>query len=81
MALAEDMIFEYSFDMSYNKLDSPGFEGILHEVIVAAGSGSAFFLQFPTLARVLYSLSDSLVLKLDPGLAPLINLTTESESE
>lgn len=74
MAIAEDVIFEYSFDKCENKLDNPGFGGELHQVFVSAGRAIPFFLQFPTVAKVLNLMSDYLLVKLDPGIGPLIKL-------
>jgi len=80
MALSEDMIFEYGFGICRDALDKPDFEDPLHEVFVAAGAAGALSLQFPIIPKLINSLPDSLILKLQPDFMPLINMRKVSSS-
>jgi hypothetical protein len=65
-AYAGDVISEYSFARSYDHLDSPGFSETYYEPMHAACEAGALTLQFPWLWRLMNSLPDAIVLKLQP---------------
>ena len=73
-AYAGDVISEYSFAKSYDHLDSPNFSETWYEPMHAACESGALTLQFPWLWRLMNSLPDAVVLKLQPLLYMLIRL-------
>lgn len=74
MAITEDMMFEYGFGMCEDKLDRPGFEGILHPAFISASRASALLLHFPSIAKFLNSLPDAFLINLNPDLGSLVRV-------
>lgn len=74
MALAGDVIMRYSFGLDYDHLNSKDFETTFHEVIQAAGRTSHTSLHFPLVTRILDSLPEPWVEKIEPLFALMFKL-------
>ena len=75
MALTTDIITEYAFARSYDQLDSPDFQEILHDALVAIYTTGQFALHFSMVFPILDALPDWLVSKMEPRLLPVIGLS------
>jgi cytochrome P450 len=60
--------------MSYDALREPNFEKSLHDPIMAANEMSNLFLQFPWLAKVMFSIPPSITVKMQPGFATFFRM-------
>jgi len=79
-AFSGDVITEYVFGRSYHHLDSPNFEETFHEPFMAASEAGHMTLQFKWLFPLMNSLPDSIVLKIQPLLYLIIQLSRVSRS-
>ncbi len=73
-ALAGDIISEYSFAKSYDHLDSPDLSESYYMPMHAACESGMLTLQFPWVWRIVNSLPEAVVLKMQPLLYLLIKL-------
>ena len=74
MALTTDIITEYAFARAYNHLDSPNFQGTLHEALLTIAATGHFALHFPIVFPILDMLPDWFVIKVQPVLQPVVGL-------
>jgi hypothetical protein len=66
MAFAEDVIMQYCFAYDYNSLDAPNWKPILHDPFQAVSISGNMSLQFPLLPKILNTLPQSWLIKLEP---------------
>jgi len=66
MAFAEDVIMQYCFANDYNSLDVPNWNPILHDPFQAVSISGNLSLQFPLLPKILNTLPQSWLVKLEP---------------
>ncbi|KAK5054451.1 hypothetical protein LTR84_001341 [Exophiala bonariae] len=69
MAFAEDVIMQYCFAHDYNSLDAPNWNPILHDPFRAVSISGNMSLQFPLLPKILNTLPQSWLVKLEPSYA------------
>jgi cytochrome P450 len=74
MALTTDIITEYAFAKAYNHLDTPNFQGTLHESLQTIAVTGHFALHFPIVFPILDMLPDWFVIKAQPILQPVVGL-------
>jgi hypothetical protein len=73
-SLSEDMIFEYDFGLTRSALDLESFAKHLYQIFIQAGSASKVGQACPIVPKVLNALPDWVVLKLQPGFWPLLQM-------
>ncbi len=66
MALTGEVVMEYCFSISYGHLELPEFEKTLHEPFMAASISGHLSLQCPWVPKILYSLPESTLVKIEP---------------
>ncbi|KIX97625.1 uncharacterized protein Z520_06403 [Fonsecaea multimorphosa CBS 102226] len=66
MALTGDVVMEYCFSMAYDHLKLPNFEKTLHEPFMAASISGHLSLQCPWVPKLLFSLPESVLVKIEP---------------
>ncbi|KAL2425367.1 Cytochrome P450 monooxygenase sdnE [Exophiala dermatitidis] len=66
MALTGDVVMEYCFSISYDHLKLPNFEKTLHEPFMAASISGHLSLQCPWVPKVLFTLPESILVKIEP---------------
>ncbi|KIX06391.1 uncharacterized protein Z518_04367 [Rhinocladiella mackenziei CBS 650.93] len=66
MALTGDVVMEYCFSMSYDHLKLENFEKTLHEPFMAASISGHLSLQCPWVPKILFTLPESILLKIEP---------------
>ena len=74
MALTTDIITEYAFARSYDHLDSPDFEDIMHEALVEVYVTGHFALHFPIVFPILDMLPEDFVRRFNPAILPVLGI-------
>ena len=78
MAFAEDVIMQYTFAHDYDHLQTPGWNPILHDPFVAVSITGNLALQLPWLPKVLNSLPQAWLAKLEPLYALIFKMQNVS---
>ena len=66
MALTGEVVMEYCFSLSYGHLELRDFEKTLHEPFMAASISGHLSLQCPWVPKILFSLPESILVKIEP---------------
>lgn len=81
MALGGDVIMQYCFSLNYNHLNSKDFETTFHEPFVAISAAGLLSLQFPIIPKILLSLPESLIEKMEPAYTLLFRLQSDMRKQ